>query len=807
MSNRSKVTKVTGVVAGATVGTLVALTAALPAFAAPEDPVTFDGQGFKDCIAEELGVDPTSDITEGQMATLTSVLCSDGEEIVNLTGAEYLTSATYFRLYDSPITDVTPLAGLTQLTGVDLGFNENLTDYSPIWGLTNLGTLVLSGSGITSLDGAENLTNLSYIGFSNTEVSDISPLAGLPLTAIWAGSTNVTDISPFNGNTTISDFAIYDSAIGDITPLTTFTNLSSVELTGVPLTDADVAKLGTITDLTSLYLIRTGITDISSLENLTELTQLYVNNNILPLEEPFNKIADISVVSNFTNLESFGADYNQITDVSPLESLNTLEWLYLGGNNITDITPLANLTNLSQLDVADQIHNADTVAVQGTPVDWDVRTLDGSIVAPTFNPTTAGTFDATTNQITYNTNGVVNYSWSVPVVVGSVTTDFTGTGSQVVGSQPAAPTNVVVVPGTDAGTVDLDWDAVTETNGNGDVESYLVQYRLIGASTWIDAEVNAPGVTIGSLTPGAEYEFQVAAITDTGVLGEFSAVVESAAAEDNDTTAPAVAGVEVASVDATSANVTWDAVTDTNGNGDVANYTIAIGTGNSGDSFDVPATANSALVNVTPGTTYTVVVGYTTTTGATGVSAPVTFTAPDAPVVTAPPAITGLVASEGETQGTADIEWLAVSSTAAGTGGNGEVASYTIRYRAVGVEEWITVGTYAGDGTVSNGALINLANGNYEVGITYTTETEVTSPEATTTFTITNGIPNGANGTDGGTTDAGGETGPGETASDITATGADVDHTAILAGVALTALGGVAFLTGSLLRKRKEELV
>lgn len=821
MSNKKKVTsKVTGLVAGATVGTMLALASGIPAFAAPADPVNFADQNFKTCVAGKLGVDPASVITEGQMATITSLVCDTYQNgITNLAGAEYLTSVTQLNLSNSDVADLTPIAGLTQLTSLQLS-RTNVTDFAPIAGLTNLGSLFIADTGITSLAGAENLTNLSYLVINDTEISDITPLDNLPLTNFVAyGTSNLSDLTPLAYKGTLDRVFVTDSAVTDVTPLTTLPNIRVLDLSENNLDNADLAVLSTITGLEELMIYNANISDITPVSALTNLKTLQLNNNSvvngLPIQG--NKIVDLSPVSALSNLTYLQVGGNNIKDVSPLSGLTNLQWLYLNNNEITNLSPLVGLSNITQFDATGQRLATTGTVDAGTPVPFNVTAIDGSSVAANIVPASAGSYDNTTRTITYTEGGTVNFNWSVPVVLGSVLATFSGSGSQLVEADipaaPEAPANVTAVAGSNSGEVNLSWDAVTNTNGNGAVASYLIEYRLVGATTWTNSgNATTTNTVVSGLTPGASYEFRVAAVAANNAQGAFSTVVTASAAPDEDTTAPAVTGVNVTNVTAKTATVNWTPVTDTNGNGTVTKYTVAVGSGNSGDAIDVDADVNSFELTVNPETTYGVVVSYTTSTGATGQSTLVNFTTPEATDLPAP-ALTGLNSKAGEKQGTIDLTWVAISDTAEGTAGNGNVENYNIRYRAVGATEWIAVGKYAGDNDTNSGSLINLAAGSFEIALSYTTDTGVTSPEAFTTATVVNGIPNGANGNNGGNGNGNGA-GNGSTDngaptaavrnSDVTPTGAD---TGLLVGgiAALTLLSG-AGIYGFAARKRKEQV-
>ena len=77
-------------------------------------------------------------------------------------------------------TDISALAGLTNLTRLGLAGNRNLSDLSPLSGLTNLKWLDLRDCNISDISSLSGLTNLKWISFERNNISDFSPLDGLP---------------------------------------------------------------------------------------------------------------------------------------------------------------------------------------------------------------------------------------------------------------------------------------------------------------------------------------------------------------------------------------------------------------------------------------------------------------------------------------------------------------------------------------------------------------------------------------------------------------------------------------------------
>ena len=73
--------------------------------------------------------------------------------------------------FDPYISDLTPLAGLTNLTELDL-YNNKISDLTPLTGLTNLEWLNLSDNNISDLTPLTGLTNLKNLHLASNNITD-----------------------------------------------------------------------------------------------------------------------------------------------------------------------------------------------------------------------------------------------------------------------------------------------------------------------------------------------------------------------------------------------------------------------------------------------------------------------------------------------------------------------------------------------------------------------------------------------------------------------------------------------------------
>ena len=311
-----------------------------------DTPVTIPDANLRAAIEAALGKARGATITKAEMETLTE-LPVPGADISDLTGLEFAVNLTYLNTqYNFDITDLSPLAGLTNLKTFALGCNSH-TDISFLSGLTNLTDLNVGGNGFTDISFLSGLTNLTRLHLGNNDITDISPVAGLiNLTELGLLGNDITDISPLAGLTNLTRLVLLGNDITDISPLAGLIKLAYLDLRENSI--RDISSLSGLSNLTSryftLWLGNNDIRDISSLSGLTSPIRLS-----LRLEN--NNIRDISPLSGLTNLTDLDVGGNDIRDISSLSGLTNLRDLRLGFNSIRDISLQAGLTSLTFLDL------------------------------------------------------------------------------------------------------------------------------------------------------------------------------------------------------------------------------------------------------------------------------------------------------------------------------------------------------------------------------------------------------------------------------------------------------------------------
>ena len=119
--------------------------------------------------------------------------------ISDITGLEFATNLKVLHISKNPITDLRPLANLTQL--VELHFwhfpaNPTNLDLRPLTNLINLEVLSLAGNGISDITPLAGLKKLRELHIANNHIEDFSLLAELTnLKKLWIQKNWTRDIS------------------------------------------------------------------------------------------------------------------------------------------------------------------------------------------------------------------------------------------------------------------------------------------------------------------------------------------------------------------------------------------------------------------------------------------------------------------------------------------------------------------------------------------------------------------------------------------------------------------------------------
>jgi Leucine-rich repeat (LRR) protein len=180
-------------------------------------------------------------------------------------------------------------------------FNPDFED-GAVSGLTFVSDGVVDIAPLRALAGLRSLScRASAAGKS--PLTDLTPLAGMPLTEIDLSATEIADLSPLAG-LRLTSLQIQGTKVADLTPLSGMP-LQKLDLQYTPVADLSVLK--DVQTLEYLGLMHTGVSDLSPLAGL-RLTHL-----------------------------QFGA--TQVADLTPLMGM-PLEYLACHSTHVSDLSPL-----------------------------------------------------------------------------------------------------------------------------------------------------------------------------------------------------------------------------------------------------------------------------------------------------------------------------------------------------------------------------------------------------------------------------------------------------------------------------------
>ena len=183
-------------------------------------PVNMPDPNLRTAVRESLDLPNGAPITRDAMLQLIK-LRPGSRGIENLSGVEFAKNLRELSIWGNPITDLSPIAGLTKLellymwgtpisditplanlaNLINLRLNYcNVADISPVAHLLKLEKLSLAGNGITDVGPLANLTQLRLLNLENNGIVDVRPLAGLRrLETLTIEGNRITDHSPLDG--------------------------------------------------------------------------------------------------------------------------------------------------------------------------------------------------------------------------------------------------------------------------------------------------------------------------------------------------------------------------------------------------------------------------------------------------------------------------------------------------------------------------------------------------------------------------------------------------------------------------------
>lgn len=259
------------------------------------------------------------------------------------------------------------------------------------------GEEVIESGGIKDLSILSHMKNLQKLILDNQNISDLSPLSGLPLEKLSVCNNPVSDLTPLSACQNLQVLRIEDtgtenlSALSGLRQLKTldagFTNVTSVmtledlqlselRLIGIHVDDFEgiahmplrrlclygisqdaVRLIGTLTTLQELTIYNSGIEDFSDLANLHDLENLDLHSN---------SITSLDGLDNFPKLIRLCVGNNPVQNIDGVKACSLLEKLELGDTPVNNFAAIKELKHLTYMTVSEE-HQPELLASVPTP--------------------------------------------------------------------------------------------------------------------------------------------------------------------------------------------------------------------------------------------------------------------------------------------------------------------------------------------------------------------------------------------------------------------------------------------------------
>lgn len=307
-------------------------------------------------------------------------------EVQDLSQMSYFTGLTALTLTEHSA-DLSFLSSMTGLTKLNLsGCTFETEQLSLVGNLSQLTELNLSGCQLSTIQGLEPLTTLTFLDLSQNSLKDLSPISGnTGMDTLLLQGNAVSNISFLTGMHSLRVLNLSGNSLKDSGPVSACTaleeldvsvnNLSSLKgvdkLSGLVKLNASRNKLTTVEGLGSCVNLVELVLSDNTLEEIDSLVTLV---NLETLDVSYNDIVTVPEFPDDAALSLFDGSHNFIEDVSGLAGMVHLNFVFLDYNNLSDINVLASCPNLVQINVF------------RTNVD-DISKLDGKDIIISYNPT------------------------------------------------------------------------------------------------------------------------------------------------------------------------------------------------------------------------------------------------------------------------------------------------------------------------------------------------------------------------------------------------------------------------------------
>ena len=192
---------------------------------------------------------------------------------------------------------------------------------------------------ITNLDPLSELSDLTILNITGTNVNDLTPLRNAnKLRVLKAGNTRINDLSPLKYDLMLQDLDVSHTEINNLDILEVLNNLEKLNVSYTQVNDLKAVE--NCPNLTYLFV------EGSKINNIQPITQL---ENIISLNISNTAVRDLNPVSHLKSLQSLKISKTHINNLFALQEMEDLKELHCSNTSISDLSPLKNHKRLSKV--------------------------------------------------------------------------------------------------------------------------------------------------------------------------------------------------------------------------------------------------------------------------------------------------------------------------------------------------------------------------------------------------------------------------------------------------------------------------
>ena len=192
---------------------------------------------------------------------------------------------------------------------------------------------------ITTLEPLTELSDLSSLNITGTNVNDLSPLRNSnKLKVLKAGNTRINDLSALKYDIMLEELDVSHTDVNNLSVLEILNKLEKLNVSYSMVNDLN--EIENCPSLTHLFAEGSKINNIQVIKNLEKISAINISNT---------SVRDLSPLGHLQSLQSLKISSTPITNLNVLQEMEDLKELYCSNTSISDLTPLKNHKRLSKI--------------------------------------------------------------------------------------------------------------------------------------------------------------------------------------------------------------------------------------------------------------------------------------------------------------------------------------------------------------------------------------------------------------------------------------------------------------------------